>query len=221
MKIYYGGHSSFMIEKDGYSVLIDPFILSSDMESIKPDAICVTHGHGDHTGMAEDISKKHGAPIIAVFELANLFSRSGCKTIDGHIGGSVSLPFGRVSFVPALHGSSFHTGENAGNPCGFIIDIGGTKVYHAGDTGLFSDMSLIRELYNPDIFLCPIGDKYTMGVRAAVKAVDFVRPKAVIPMHYNTFPAINASPEEFKAGVDALNIGAETVILSPGGMFEY
>lgn len=221
MRIYYGGHSSFLIEKDGKRVLVDPFMLSGEMRAARPDVICVSHGHSDHTGEAEEISKASNAPVMAVFELANYFSEKGCRTIDGYIGGTVRFDFGSIKYVNALHGGSSPEGGYAGNPCGFVINMGGTVVYHTGDTGLFGDMALIASQTPVDVLLCPIGDKYTMGIEDAARAVDLVRPKVVIPMHYNTFPAIRVDPGLFVKRVDAIGAGIRTVVLRPGESFDY
>ena len=217
MKIYYGGHSSFMLESKGKSVLIDPFMLSEDMKTIKPDVIAITHGHGDHTGSAEDISRDTKAPIIAVFELANHFASLGLNTIDGHIGGKIDFDFGWIKFVNALHGNSVD-GKYTGNPCGFVINMHDTIIYHAGDTGLFGDMTFIGK-DSIDVFLCPIGDKYTMGPDDAVTAVELVQPSIVVPMHYNTFPPIEQDPIDFKLKVEKNSSSVIVELMKPGDAF--
>lgn len=221
MKIYYGGHSSFMIENGGFTVLIDPFMLSEDMKKASPSIIALTHGHGDHIGNAAEISIKKKAPILAVFELANYFAEKGCETIDGHIGGKIKFDFGYVKFVNSLHGNSSPEGRYTGNPCGFIVDMNGIRVYHAGDTGLFGDMALIAEQTPVDVFLCPIGDKYTMGPEDALKAVSLVRPKVVVPMHFNTFELIAQDAGDFKKKVEGLGIGVTAVVMSKGDVLNY
>ena len=218
MKIYYGGHSSFMLESKGKIVLIDPFMMSEEMKALKPDIIAVTHGHDDHAGLAVDIAKQYNSPVIAVFELANHFSSLGIAAIDGHIGGSIDFDFGSIKFVNALHGNSV-SGKETGNPCGFVINMYDTVVYHAGDTGLFGDMKLISGQTPIDVFLCPIGDKYTMGVDDAVKAVELVNPAIVVPMHYNTFPVIEQDPIDFKLKVSKSAPNTVVEILKPGDAF--
>lgn len=214
MKIYYGGHSSFMLESKDRKILIDPMML----EGI-PDGginlIALTHAHGDHMGDAAELAKKNGCPVMAVFELANYLAAQGVETADGHIGGKLHFDFGWIKFVPAWHGSSLD-GRYMGMPCGFIINLYGTTVYHAGDTGLFGDMQLIARQTPVDVFLCPIGDKYTMGPEDALKAVELVRPRIVIPMHYNTFPPIKQDPEAFAASVQETAAGTEAWVMKPG-----
>lgn len=217
MKIYYGGHSSFLLESKGKSVLIDPFMLSDEMKTFKPDVIALTHGHGDHIGSAENISRETSAPILGVFEIANHFAALGLNTIDGHIGGKIEFDFGWIKFVNALHSNSID-GKYTGNPCGFVINMHGTTVYHAGDTGLFGDMALIGS-ENIDVFLCPIGGKYTMEPDDAVKAVELVEPSIVVPMHYNTFPPIEQDPIDFKLNVEKNSPSVLVEILKPGSAF--
>ena len=110
------------------------------------------------------------------------------------------FPFGRVKLTIAHHGSTTDTGAT-GNPCGFIVTMEGKTIYHAGDTGLFYDMKLIGETNNIDVALLPIGDNFTMGIEDAVRAVEFLRPKTAIPMHYNTWDVIKQDPNRFIEGL--------------------
>jgi L-ascorbate metabolism protein UlaG (beta-lactamase superfamily) len=183
-------------------LIVDPFIDDNPLVSIKSkdvkvDYIVVTHGHGDHLGDAVNIAKQNDATIIAVNELALYVAGKGAKAHNMHIGGSFNFPFGKVKFTIAHHGSSSSEGTYTGEPSGALITIGGKTIYHAGDTGLFSDMKLIGELNPVDIFLVPIGDNFTMGIDDAVKAVELVNPRFSVPMHYNTFPIIQADPFDF------------------------
>ncbi len=220
MKIHYGGHSSFLIENKGKRVLVDPFMMSDEMKNLKPDVICVSHAHGDHIGSAIEIAKETGAPVMAVFELANYCASQGVQTLDGHIGGKLYFDFGWIKFVPAWHGSSLEDGTYMGTPCGFVVKMGENAVYHTGDTGLFGDMKLIAEVDPIDVFLCPIGDKYTMGIDDAVVATKLVEPSYVIPMHYNTFDPINQDPEVFKEKIAASVPGMSVQIMKPGDVFK-
>lgn len=221
MKLTWLGHSAFLIEGND-KIVIDPFLKGNPMaattpENISCDIICVTHGHGDHLGDAVQIAKKNKAKILAMVELAGLLEKAGCDAIGFNIGGSVKISKTNVTMTNAIHSTG--TEEEgfrgaAGTPAGFVIE-SGRAVYHAGDTGLFGDMRLIGEMHPLDVALLPIGGFYTMDVRQATKAVELLRPKKVIPMHFNTWPPINADPAEFKKLVEK-NGETEVVILKPG-----
>ncbi len=218
MKITWQGHSCFIVEADGKSIIIDPFLSANPLakiklEAVKVDAILVTHGHFDHLGDAVEISKAAKAPIIGTFELVNYCTAKGATGHPMHIGGSYNFPFGRVKLTIAHHGSTTDTGP-VGNPCGFIVNMGGKTIYHAGDTGLFSDMALIGEINQIDCAMLPIGDNFTMGIEDAARAVGFLRAKAVIPMHYNTFDVIRQDPEAFRQRLTGKPV--KVVVLNPG-----
>ncbi|MCC6503590.1 MAG: metal-dependent hydrolase [Deltaproteobacteria bacterium] len=222
MKITWQGHSCFILEAGGKSVIIDPFLKGNPTAKIKPsdvkvDAILVTHGHADHLGDAVEISKHTGAPVIGTFELVNHCIDKGAAGHAMHIGGSFRFPFGRVKLTIAHHGSSTDS-SSLGNPCGFIINMGGKTLYHAGDTGLFSDMALIGETNVIDVAMLPIGDNFTMGIEDAVLAVGFLKPKVVIPMHYNTFDVIKQDPEVFRKSLPRKDVQVE--IMKPGQTLE-
>lgn len=225
VKINYLGHDCFLLESGGKQVLIDPFLTGNPTAAppkgeMKPEAILVTHGHGDHLGDAIDISKKSGGTILGVFELANYCEGKGAKAIGAHMGGTVKFGFGWAKLVPAWHSSSAPDGTYTGNPCGFVVHIGDINVYHPGDTCLFGDMKLIAEMTPIDVFLCPIGDHYTMGVTDAVKAVELVNPKWVIPMHYNTFDVIRQDPHGFRDLVEKKLPKVKVIVLEPGHAYE-
>ncbi|MDX1702067.1 MAG: metal-dependent hydrolase, partial [Melioribacteraceae bacterium] len=123
-----------------------------------------------------------------------------------HIGGGYNFDFGRVKFTIAHHGSQTPDNFYAGEPAGIVISADGINVYHTGDTGLFYDMKLIGEMTPIDYMLLPIGDNFTMGIADAVKAAELTQPKVAIPMHYNTYPVIEADPNEFKKNVEIKGI---------------
>ena len=199
MNIKYLGHSAFEIETKGKKILIDPFLVQ--MPNYKPENIYnifVTHGHGDHLGSSIEISKSTGAPITAVFELANYCAKKGAKTIDMGLGAWKEYSWGKAILVPAFHSSSTPEGDYAGCPCGVVLEIEGQTIYHAGDTCLNSEMKVIGEIYQPDIAMLPIGGKYTMDIEHAVIASEWLGVTAVIPMHYNTFDAITVDIADFE-----------------------
>ena len=222
------GHSSFYVEGSGIRALIDPFLSGNPqatesaekISELKPNYIFLTHAHQDHIGDAISIAKKTGASVFATNELANYLQGKGLNTVGMHVGGRKRFDFGSVKLTAAFHGSSVFE-ENAlvcsDTPCGFLIEVDGKKIYHSGDTGLTVEMTLLEE-EKVDLALLPIGGFYTMDIRDAVRAVGFIKPQKVIPMHYNTFPPIEADPLEFKRLLDGK---AEAVILKPGEKIEF
>jgi L-ascorbate metabolism protein UlaG (beta-lactamase superfamily) len=208
LKITYLSHSSFILDDGNYKVIIDPFITGNpncpvNAEDVQVDFVVLTHAHGDHLGDGIMLAKKNKATLIAVNELANYVAEQGVEAHNMHIGGGWNFPFGRLKFTIAHHGSSSPDGRYMGEPAGVVIKMGGKTIYHAGDTALFLDMKLIGELDKIDYLFCPIGDNFTMGIDDAVKATEFVNPGVVIPIHYNTFPVIQADPNIFKSKVEA------------------
>jgi L-ascorbate metabolism protein UlaG (beta-lactamase superfamily) len=209
LRLSYLSHSAFLLDDGTHKVLIDPFFTGNPTspvkaEDVEANFIVLTHGHGDHLGDGLSIAKRNDALLIAVNELANFAAENGVKAHNMHIGGGWNFPFGRLKFTIAHHGSAGPDGRYLGNPAGVVLKIGGKTIYHTGDTGLFLDMNLIGELDKIDIMLVCIGDNFTMGIDDAVKAVEFVNPELVIPMHYNTFGIIAADPYVFKQKVEAI-----------------
>jgi len=219
IRLTYYGHACFEIASGPTKILIDPFLTGNPKAAaapgdVKADFVLVTHAHGDHLGDAVEIAKANDALIVSNYEIASYCERQGAKTRPMHIGGSARFPFGAVKLTIAHHGSSFPDWSYGGNPCGFLVTIEGKKVYHSGDTGLFYDMKLIGE-EGVDVALLPIGDNFTMGTEDAVRAVKLIRPRVVIPMHYDTMEVIRQDPHDFRARVEN-EADAKCVVLSPG-----
>lgn len=213
------GHSAFQIRIGRFQILIDPFITGNpsatvSADSLNPTHIILTHGHGDHLGDAEMIAKRTGALVIAPFEVVTYLSERGCNGWEMSTGGARDFEFGRVKFTIAHHGSGGPGGYSMGTACGVLLMIAGKTIYHAGDTALFYDMKLLGERHPMDVALLPIGDNFTMGIEDAAYAVELLKPKLTIPIHYNTFPPIQVDVNEFSRLVAAA--GFETLILNPG-----
>ena len=220
LKITFLGHSAFQITDGESRLLIDPFLTGNPTAAVKPedvktDYILLTHGHGDHLGDAISIAKANNATIITSFELATYCSAKGCTVHPMAVGGAFKFPFGRVKLTIAHHGSGIDAGDGTtlylGNPTGLIITIDDKTIYHAGDTGLFLDMKLIGEIDPIDVALLPIGDNFTMGIADAVKAVEFLKPKLTVPMHYKTFDVIDVDPNDFVEKVAAIGFEAQII----------
>ncbi len=219
VKIVWLGHAAFEIRDQKTTILIDPWLTNPlspvKPEEVRPDYIIVTHDHDDHLGEAIEISKRTGAPIISVYELANYIGEKGGNAIGMNIGGPVILKDDlKVYLTPAFH-SSTH-----GSPSGAVIYMNELRIYHAGDTGLFGDMKLIGEVYNPDVVLLPIGGFFTMDAEQAAIAVQLISPRYAIPMHYNTFDVIKQDPNIFAEKVKKLRPTTEVLILKPGEVRE-
>ena len=222
------GHGTFLLQSPGgRRILIDPWLdgnpsCPKELPPLEPlDLILVTHGHFDHVHDAASIAKKTGATVVGIFELCQWLQSKGVETTSGmNKGGTQELGGIRIRMVDARHSSSFvdegvtvYLGEAAGYVLTFE---NGLTVYFAGDTSLFGDMRLIKELYHPTLAFLPIGDFYTMDPAAAAKAAEFLGVRQVIPMHYGTFPALSGRPEQLRELLAP--IGVEVVELKPGEM---
>jgi L-ascorbate metabolism protein UlaG (beta-lactamase superfamily) len=227
MKLTYIGHSAFMLEADGKTVLVDPFITGNgtatvSADDLTADAILLTHAHNDHVGDTIPIAKRTGAAVIGTFELATWIGSQGVETVlPGNHGGTIAFPGGTVKFVPAWHTSSYES-ENGvvapGVPAGLVVRFGGKTIYFAGDTCLFLDMQLIAE-EDLDVAVLPIGDRFTMGPKDAARAAGILRAGTVIPCHYNTFPPIQQDAGAFKELVEA-ETASRVLPLAPGESVE-
>mgnify|MGYP001948101221 CR=1 FL=1 len=224
MKITFHGHSCFLIESNQTRILIDPFLSGNPTAILQPDqvnvdVILLTHAHNDHLGDTVEIAKRNKAQVIASHELANWLSWQGVEAHGMSIGGKYSTNFGQVQMTPAFHGNGYIDEEKKeiiymGMPAGFVIQVDGKNLYHAGDTSLFSDMQLIKRKYEIDLAFLPIGDNFTMGPDDAVLAAEWVGAKQVIPMHYNTFPLIEQDPHAFVERLAEKNI--QGIVLEVG-----
>lgn len=218
------GHACVELVHGPHRLLIDPFLTGNPLAAARPeeiaaDYVLLSHGHGDHVGDALAIARRTGATVIAGFELAMLCQQEGATVHAMHVGGAHDFPFGRVKLTIAHHGGGYgpDASRYTGPPVGFLVTLGGRTLYHAGDTGLFYDMKLIGEMHPLEVAFLPIGDNFTMGIDDAVKAVELLRPRRVVPMHYDTFPVVNADPRVFAARVQ----GSDVVVLRPGETLDY
>lgn len=199
------GHACFKID----NVLVDPFIpnptcdipFDEIMEGV--DVIAITHGHGDHLGNSELLSKEYDVPVVSNHEISVYLCEKGVKTEGMNIGGTLNINNAKLTMVRAEHSSDIDTNTPGGVAGGYVIN---DRVYHAGDTGVFRDMELIGELYSPSIALLPIGGRYTMDIKEALVAIELIYPEVVIPMHYNTFPLIETDVNEFRRLVEGFGV---------------
>jgi len=220
MQIRWLGHSAFSLTHGDTTLLIDPFITGNPVcpvkaEDLNPQYILVTHYHGDHVGDTIAIAKRTGATVIATHEIAVELNGKGLKTHGLALGGKFRFDFGLVRATLAFHGS----GIAGGHACGFVVHMGGKRIYHAGDTCLFSDMKLLNGIIEDpgiDVALLPIGDNYTMGPEEAAVAAEWIGAKVAIPMHWGTFPVLTKDVDEFTRRV-AVRGNIRVAVLQPGG----
>jgi L-ascorbate metabolism protein UlaG (beta-lactamase superfamily) len=225
MDIRYLGHATFELSEGDARVLVDPFLAPNNpkatvtADDVDPTHILLTHGHVDHVADAVALAKRTGAHCVAIVELAGWLGDQGVENVsDPNIGGTVSFDWGWVKLVQAFHTSTTPDGKAMHSPAGLVINIGGTTVYHLGDTGLFGDLKLIAERTPVDVALMPIGGHYPMDRHDAVVAAKLIGAGTVIPCHYNTFPPIETDAEAFKADVEA-QTSSKVEILEPGETF--
>ncbi|MFN3504593.1 MAG: metal-dependent hydrolase [Caldimicrobium sp.] len=223
MELTYYGHSCFkIVSQEGKKILIDPWLFNpqapKNVDLGPYDYILITHAHGDHLGEVLKIARTSATEVIAIHEIQQYLLMKGIPTATGmNIGGTYTTNDLSFTMVKALHSSSFPDGTYGGEPCGFIITLeNGLSIYHAGDTGLFGDMTLIGELYNPEIALLPIGDHYVMGPKEAAKACQLIKAKKVVPMHYGTFPILKGTVSAFEKELNKYPFKPEIITLKPG-----
>jgi L-ascorbate metabolism protein UlaG (beta-lactamase superfamily) len=222
MDIRFLGQSCFELSSGDACVIVDPFLKPNNpvatvsAEELDATHVLVTHGHADHIADAVAVAAKNEAPTAAITELAGWLGEHGvANALDPNLGGTVEFDWGWAKLVQAFHSNTIPDGVSVGQAAGWVINIGGVTVYHLGDTCLFADMKLIAESTPPDVALMPIGGHYTMDRHDAVAAAKLIGAQTVIPMHYNTFPAIEADADAFKADVES-ETSSTVVILQPG-----
>jgi L-ascorbate metabolism protein UlaG (beta-lactamase superfamily) len=209
VKITFYGHAAMKLEGAGASVLIDPWLSNPALQTPVADVgpvtlILVTHGHSDHVGDTVAIARTSGAPVAAIHELAHYLAGKGVSNVIGmNKGGTLSQGGVQVTMTQAVHSSTAEEGGQlvpTGDPAGFVVAFAnGFVAYHAGDTAVFKDMELIRELYHPQVAMLPIGSHYVMNPAEAALACRLLQPEFVIPMHYGTFPVLTGTPQELAA----------------------
>jgi len=215
LEVRYLGHSAVWLSDGQSTMVIDPFLTGNpkgalSVDELQTDWVVVTHAHGDHWGDSVALSKK-GAMLVSSPEITGHSQNLGApQTLGMNTGGTYKFKGGWLKWFPAWHTSSFPDGTYGGNPMGVLIELGGKRIYHAGDTALFSDLKLVGE-YDLDLALVPIGDHFTMGPNDALKALEWLKPKQVVPIHYNTFAPIVQDGVAFVERAARLGIGGKAL----------
>jgi L-ascorbate metabolism protein UlaG (beta-lactamase superfamily) len=236
MEIRFHGHACVQLSDGEHTVLVDPFLKPNNPAAIltaeevdAPSHVLLTHGHADHIADLIPVAERTGAHCIALTEVAKWLAGKGLEVSDPNFGGTVETDWGWVKIVQAFHTNTIPgTGDDPfspeggvviGPPTGMVINIGGKTIYHLGDTALFSDLRLIAERTPVDIALIPIGGHYTMDRHDAAVAAGFIGAETVIPIHFNTFPAIETDAGAFKSDVESAT-SSKVVVLEPGETHE-
>jgi len=218
IRVTWLGHATFRIQTPGGKiVLIDPWVMGNpscpekEKTVAKVDVMLVTHGHGDHIGDAVEIAKKHNPKVVGIPELCGWLGKKGVKQLaEMNKGGTQTVEDIKVTMVHADHSCGIQDGDElvyGGEACGYVVEFSnGVKIYHAGDTNVFGDMQIIRELYTPQIAMLPIGDHYTMSPREAAYACKLLQPAVVIPMHFGTFPVLTGKPSDLQKLMPGLEV---------------
>ena len=224
IKLTWLGHSAFRIETpEGKRLYVDPWIAGnpkcpeSEKNVQRADVLICTHGHFDHIADAVDVAKKHDSVAVGIYELCAWLEKKGVKqTSPMNKGGTQTVANVKITMVHAVHSCGIQDGDQivyGGEACGYVLEFSnGVKLYHAGDTNVFSDMAIIRDLYAPKICMLPIGDHFTMSPREAAYACKLLTPETVIAMHFGTFPSLTGKPSELQALVPEVKV----VELKPG-----
>ena len=223
LNITFLGHAGFLLSDGSHTIAIDPFLTDNPQaaakaEEINCNYIALTHGHADHVGDTVSIARRNDATVIAAFEICNYMQSQGVQKVEpGNPGGKIITDFGYVAFTRAFHSSSYE-GIYMGMPTGVIVNMGGVTFYHCGDTGLFSDMKLIADLYHPDIAAIPVGDRFTMGPEQGRIAAEYINPRIAIPIHWGTWPLLTSDISAFTPQTAR---GTEVRIMKGGESFTF
>lgn len=217
VEVRFMGHATVQLTDGRTTLVVDPWLDDNPLcpvgaAEVEADVIVVTHAHGDHWGDSVVLSEGGGL-LVSNPEISRYSEARGARVKPMGIGGTHAFEGGWLKFFPAWHSSSFPDGTYGGTPMGVVVEMDGVRIYHAGDTGLFTDMRLVGEL-GIDVAVLPIGDNFTMGPGDALRALEFIEPRQVLPIHYNTFPPIQQDAGDFVAR--AAKLGVEGHALEPG-----